>query len=66
MSREIQNSDGFFVQNLLQNSTEDIISSNDYKNNTNHYRRIKTIRTNDGQLIGNSIFTVSLLNFQKH
>jgi hypothetical protein len=65
MSREIQHSDVFSVQNFLQNSTEDIISSIDYKNNTNHYRRIKTIRTNDDQLIGNSIFTVSLLIFQK-
>jgi hypothetical protein len=47
----------FIVKKI--NSREDIIFSNDYKNNTNDYRRIKTIQINNGQFIGNSIFLVN-------
>ena len=42
----------------LKNITHDIIFSNDYYNNTKLYRRIKTIQSNDGRFIGNSIFAV--------
>jgi hypothetical protein len=48
-----------YFKNILQNSTQDITFLNDYKNNTNDYRRIKTIRTNNGQFIGSSIFVVN-------
>jgi hypothetical protein len=41
------------------NSTQDLIFSNDYENNTNQYRRIKTIRIHNGRFIGgHSIFAV--------
>jgi hypothetical protein len=42
-------------------STQDVIFSNEYENNTNHYRRIKTIQSNNGRLIGNSIIAVKHL-----
>jgi hypothetical protein len=44
----------------FKNITQNIIFSNDYYNNTNQYRRIKTIQSNDGRFIGNSIFAVCL------
>jgi len=36
--------------------------SYDYNNNTNQYRRIKTIQTNNGRFIGNTIFAVSFIH----
>ncbi|CAF3266519.1 unnamed protein product [Rotaria socialis] len=50
------------TSNILQNSTHDVIYLNDYYNNSNLYRRIKTVRTSDGQFIGNSIFADYLFN----
>ncbi len=44
----------------FKNITQNIIFSNDYYNNTNQYRRMKTIQSNDGRFIGNSIFAVCL------
>ncbi|CAF4248306.1 unnamed protein product, partial [Rotaria sp. Silwood2] len=50
------------TSNILQNTTQDIIFLNDYYNNSNQYRQIKTVRTNDGQFIGNSLFANYVFN----
>ncbi|CAF3840465.1 unnamed protein product, partial [Rotaria sordida] len=50
------------TSNILQNKTEDIIFLNDYYNNSDQYRHIKTIQTNDGHFIGNSLFANYLFN----
>ncbi|CAF3326597.1 unnamed protein product [Rotaria sp. Silwood1] len=50
------------TSNILQNTTQDVFFFNDYYNNSNQYRQIKTIRTNDGQFIGNSLFANYLVN----
>ncbi|UJR26422.1 hypothetical protein I4U23_007754 [Adineta vaga] len=48
--------------NVLQNTTDEVIFLEDYSNLTKEYRRIKTIQTNHGRFMGNSIFANYLLN----